>query len=155
MYNLVQRYFHWKKFNTWSAGVVISSCCVFVSFLAANTLWKQIKYWEANETQHLETCILLFYISNKNDTWWEAFVNRQAWLVSVQNYPGLISFQFKDVSVQSVGVLGTIDHRWHRPFNGTNLLARVIRARSTMSQRLIGPMFQGNIKTTAIVVYLD
>ena len=111
-----------------------------VSFLAANTLWKQIKYWETNETQHLEECTLLFYISNKNDT-----CKPPSMSGPVQTYPGLFSFRLKDVSVQSVGVLGKTDNRWK------NLLARAIRARSTMSQRL----FQGNFKTIAIVVYLD
>ena len=78
-------------------------------------------------------------------------MHRQAGLVSVQNYLGLFSFRLKDVLVHSVGVLGITEHRWHAPSNGKNAPAMAFNNKPVNDR---GPMFQGNFKTTAIVVYL-
>ena len=127
--------------------------CFFFSFFFF--LFRSLQQTHIESKSNAET-------QTKRSTWKRArfcftfqirttLVNRQACLVRFKLIRGCLVSGLKDVSVQSVGVLGKMDNRWHTPFNGKNLLARAIRARSTMSQRL----FQGNFKTTAMVVYLD
>ena len=40
---------------------------------------------------------------------------------------GCFSFRLKDVSVQSVGILGTTEQWWHTPSNGKKPFARATR----------------------------
>ena len=72
-----------------------------------------------------------------------------------QNYPGLFMFWLKDISVQSVSVLDTTEHRRHTPSNGKNPLAMAIRgAFNNELANNRGPIFQEKIKASLIVVYL-